>query len=271
MTPSWHERARRFAVCALAALASSTCAKAQEPPPAPNEAWAEHMARQLALSPAQREGLQGFVATMAQSGQISGVTEDQLRAMSLVQRFDEMSRLQDEAAASVRAGAAALHRFYDSLSPAQKAEFDRETELRTHASVAADVQPGPSRERPDYRLPAYTEPDWLIKPSAKNIGRVYPSLARQQRIEGKVTLACSVDTDGYLSDCVVADETPAGHGFGNAALEVTGYMRMKPATAYGVPVTGHVRVPVNFTLPAPSGAAEGSTTAAGPPAAAKPD
>ena len=49
---------------------------------------------------------------------------------------------------------------------------------------------------------------------------------------------------------VLADGTvPEGQGFGNAALEMTGYMRMYPATRYGVPVRGSVTMPVRFHPP----------------------
>ncbi len=59
---------------------------------------------------------------------------------------------------------------------------------------------------------------------------------------------CTVDTDGYLSDCTVTGEEPKNTGFGNAALQTTSYMRMRPATQNGIPVESIVNVPVDFNF-----------------------
>ena len=62
-------------------------------------------------------------------------------------------------------------------------------------------------------------------------------------------IVCVADEDGYVADCVVKGEEPAGMGFRNAALEATAYMRMTPATDYGVPVRSSVAAPLKFTPP----------------------
>lgn len=43
--------------------------------------------------------------------------------------------------------------------------------------------------------------------------------------EGVVTLDCRVSNDGRLRDCIVISETPAGQGFGQAALEAASKVR----------------------------------------------
>jgi TonB family protein len=55
-----------------------------------------------------------------------------------------------------------------------------------------------------------------------------------------------VDEDGYLKDCNVTTETPVSQGFGNAALEMSAYMRFQPATRYGVPMSSDINVPIRF-------------------------
>ncbi|MGZ6017678.1 MAG: hypothetical protein ACXWKO_03330 [Phenylobacterium sp.] len=49
---------------------------------------------------------------------------------------------------------------------------------------------------------------------------IWPSTAYQARLDGRVTLRCKVDTHGLAEWCEVASETPAGKGFGKAALEM---------------------------------------------------
>lgn len=168
--------------------------------------------------------------------------------MSLLERLDYWAQHMTRVVASAQGDAASLRRFYESLTADQKAQFDEATRMnRMGPSVAGDVVESPPSKAPNYRLPARTEADWLIKPTAENISRVYPSAALEKYVAGKVILGCTADEDGYLKDCLVRSETPKDMGFGNAALEVTGYMRMQPATEYGVPVRGPVQVPLNFS------------------------
>jgi len=86
----------------------------------------------------------------------------------------------------------------------------------------------------------------MVKPRGDDVARVFPAAALKGKITGSALMTCAVDEDGYLADCVIDEETPAGMGFGNAALEVSAYMRMFPATNYGVPVRSTVTVPIKF-------------------------
>jgi len=203
----------------------------------------------LKLSPTQQAALKAFTETTALSAAMTAPSPNQIRAMTFVQQFDSWAAQAVEIETHARADAQALHSFYATLTPEQRAQFDAANAPHApNPNVAADVASTTGRDKPDYRSPAHSDPDWLIKPTADNITRVYPYAAAQAHISGKVTLHCMVDVDGYLADCAVTSETPPGQGFGNAALEITAYMRMQPARDYGVAVRGEVYVPIAFNL-----------------------
>jgi protein TonB len=92
-------------------------------------------------------------------------------------------------------------------------------------------------------------PRWAALPDARDLERAYPPRALENGIEGSATLVCLVTTQGTLTACDVATETPTGQGFGKAALKLAPDFRMVPKTEDGVPVEGGVvRVPIRFTL-----------------------
>jgi TonB family protein len=231
-------------------LAGPPPARAQEAPPPANPAWTAKIDTLLKLDDKQQAAFREFVAAINTRPVASpALTAEQFRAMTMPQRLDYMAAGMASALASERNAAEAMHRFYALLSLDQRRLFDEATKpAETHAEVAPDPVSQPPPERPDYRLPSHTEANWLQQPSADAIARVYPSLAARKNISGRAVISCVADEDGYLTDCVVESETPPDQGFGNAALEITAYMRMKPATAYGIPVRSTVNVPVNFKM-----------------------
>ncbi|HEY2709381.1 MAG TPA: TonB family protein [Caulobacteraceae bacterium] len=227
---------------------------AQDPSNAPPiDAWIAGVTQQLKLTPDQRAVLVSYEALIStQNAQGESLTADQFRAMTFPAQLDFVADQLTQDAAKMRTRAEAARHFYEILTPDQRLAFDAlGTPTRgTGAQVAPDTKlqalgPPPN----NFTNPSHTNPNWLVTPTADNVSRVYPTKALKRRLSGDVLLACTVDTEGYLFDCEVSQETPPAVGFGNAALEITAYMRMSPATNSGVPVTAPILVPVHFGIP----------------------
>ena len=65
---------------------------------------------------------------------------------------------------------------------------------------------------------------------------------------GVVLVECRVSREGTVGDCVILSETPAGHGFGAAALNGARRARMTPGSVRNVAVGGTVRFTTRFRL-----------------------
>ncbi len=88
------------------------------------------------------------------------------------------------------------------------------------------------------------------QPTAAELRAVYPPRAAAQHLGGMVNLGCDVGVSGHLERCVVISESPAGYGFGAAALTLSGKFVMEPKMQQGRAVPGgRVRLPIVFSLP----------------------
>ncbi|WP_339914789.1 energy transducer TonB [uncultured Brevundimonas sp.] len=87
-------------------------------------------------------------------------------------------------------------------------------------------------------------PTWLVTPQSE-----YPTLALRQGVEsGRVELQCPVTADGHIPSCWILSETPAGAGFGQAALVGAVQARLQPGTVDGEAVDAMIRYSVAFRL-----------------------
>jgi len=99
-------------------------------------------------------------------------------------------------------------------------------------------------------------PDWAAVPTGADLGSAYPPAALSARLAGAAEIACVTTAEGFLTGCQVTAESPAGAGFGAAALALAAKFRMKPITRDGLPVAGgQVRIPIQFLPGPPPGAA----------------
>lgn len=90
---------------------------------------------------------------------------------------------------------------------------------------------------------------WASRPTARRVADLYPERASREGAGGRVELDCSVRSNQSLA-CSVANESPAGLGFGRAALNAAGSYRAQPWLSDGTDSTGaRTRVVFQFNAP----------------------
>lgn len=111
------------------------------------------------------------------------------------------------------------------------------------ASTQPASTPAPARATPRPTV------GWAQRPSARRISELYPSRALREGVGGRVELSCNVRSDQSLS-CSVANESPAGLGFGQAALSASQSYRANPTLSDGSNSAGaQARIVVQFQAP----------------------
>lgn len=91
-------------------------------------------------------------------------------------------------------------------------------------------------------------PRLITGPTMGQVRANHPPAARSRY--GRVELSCRIRLDTRLDGCRVVRETPAGLGFGEAGLAVSGLFRFQPPIENGRPVEGQqVTVGVDFGRP----------------------
>jgi TonB family protein len=86
----------------------------------------------------------------------------------------------------------------------------------------------------------------------------YPPSAARNRLEGQAEVRLTIGPDGRVVEASVIEETPAGHGFGEAALEAVRQWRFEPFTRDGRPVRHELQTGFDFTDPPDCGRVTGT-------------
>ena len=88
--------------------------------------------------------------------------------------------------------------------------------------------------------------DWTYRGPNAQILSVWPQDAYEAGISGSATLSCRVNIYGMAEECEVASETPPGHKFGAAALQLRNTFKLRPAQGPDGPVESRMSVQIRF-------------------------
>lgn len=136
-----------------------------------------------------------------------------------------------------------------SLSPGSTTPSQTTTAPPPAAVVTPPPAPIQTAATPPAARPAGTV-SWAQRPSARRISDVYPERALRDGVGARVELDCTVLQNLSLT-CSVANESPAGLGFGRAAMSASGSYRARPALSDGQSAVGaRTRIVVQFQAPA---------------------
>jgi hypothetical protein len=93
-------------------------------------------------------------------------------------------------------------------------------------------------------------PIWEQAPNSAAVDAAYPRPARDQGVLGRAVLGCLINADRTL-DCRVENETPQGHGFGAAAMQLASGFQVAESQSDFIQAHNGRRIylPVNFGAP----------------------
>ena len=89
----------------------------------------------------------------------------------------------------------------------------------------------------------------IVRPTRAEIMQQYPRAALEQHITGRATVECEVIAGGLLDHCRTVEEEPAGHGFGDAAIQLAFEHQVRPDAQGRIPVGRKIELPIEFVLP----------------------
>jgi periplasmic protein TonB len=108
------------------------------------------------------------------------------------------------------------------------------------ASPSAEQAPTPE----DVARPA--APRFRQAPNVYEASLAFPQQAADTGVSGDAVLRCRANAVGRLADCTVKEETPAGYGFGKAAMSLRSKFRLE-APAKGADPWVEVRIGFDAT------------------------
>ena len=121
--------------------------------------------------------------------------------------------------------------------------FDPPTDHTT--TIESTIKTGPI----DQVQPTIIGASWIRRPTLDELLDYYPPGPLARGLGGRVMLNCLVGARGDIS-CAVLSETPAGQGFGRAALAASHLFKMAPQMSDGRPTEGgRIEVPIVFKPP----------------------
>jgi TonB family protein len=93
-----------------------------------------------------------------------------------------------------------------------------------------------------------TKPAWASLPSPEDLNATFPKTQNGVN-HVRVVLGCTVEAGGALGGCAVADEQPAGQGYGAGALALASKFRLSPWSTDGAATVGaHIKLPIRYEL-----------------------
>lgn len=93
-------------------------------------------------------------------------------------------------------------------------------------------------------------PRWLRLPAAEDMLKAYPAEALRNGKAGRAVVACRLTAAGAASACAVVEESPAGMGFGEAALRLAPTFQFSTKGPDGQSLVGGTfRIPLVWNAP----------------------